>query len=392
MSESKPKAAPKRRRVNRATANQDDLISQLEQGTGVSTRSKKILHEMQSKDADKKSEFHDEPLFNSGAFFDLVLIDYIRPQEDNPRYLPVKSSTGNNVDSSALDNCVVCDKGVLENRLSPSNPRYDEIEKEIESIKSLAETIKTNGLLQPITVWRGNTSNFPIIAGHRRYYAIVYLYGRMLKIRAKIYPEKPEKMHILRHVENFARIDLSPSDALRSYKAAINDLSDELASATTASIRFNIVTSTLGFSKSQYYRFEKLISYFGEVVELMDTGVLSSIDDVYVDIGKLEKEGGPDLVHEYLASVKASGIRLSVEEFLNARETIEVEKAKPKRGREKKFITLPKIKANQSNAIFRLLKEDVTLLDTGVDWDNLDKNDPKAMEEAMKSIIDLLCK
>jgi ParB family chromosome partitioning protein len=273
--------------------------------------------------------------------------------------------------------------------LKKDNPRNDEIEKEIEAIKGLADSIKSNGLVQPITVWRGNTSNFPIISGHRRFYAISYLYGRMVKIKAKIYPEKPKNVHILRHVENFSRTDLSASDSLRSYSAAIMDLEGELANISAAVKRKDIVTHQLGLSQAQYYRFEKAMNYYEALLPILDSGYISSIKNVNNDVLKLEKDGGPEKVIQFLDYVSGNCKYLTVEEYLskNNKET-----PKPKRGPEKRFISLPKIKANQSQAIVRLLKEDITELDTGVDWDALDMSDPKALENALIQVIKVLCK
>lgn len=383
---------PRRRKVERKPTSQDDMISQLEQGTSVSEKSQKFLKDMQSKDADKKSEVHDEPLFNTGAFMDLVLIEYIRPQQDNPRYLPVKSSRSNKeADDSALDDCVVCEKGILENRLNKSNPRYNEIEKEIESIKNLADSIKSNGLVQPIVVWRGNTSNYPIISGHRRFYAICFLYGRMVKVKTKIYPEKPKNVHILRHVENFSRADLSASDGLRSYSAAIKDLDEVLTSDITARKRQEIVTQQLGLSQTQYYRFEKAMQYYEVLLPIFDDGYISSLSAANVDIQKLEKNGGPEKVLQYLAYLSESSKYVEVDLYLS-QNTIEKPITKLKRGREKQFISFPKIKVNQSQAIIRLLKEDITQVDTGIDWDALDMSDPKALEDALSHVIKALCK
>jgi ParB family chromosome partitioning protein len=383
---------PRRRKVEREPTSQDDMISQLEQGSSVSEKSQRFLKDMQSKDADKKSEVHDEPLFNSGAFFDLVLMEYIRPQQDNPRYLPVKSSRSNKeVDELTLDDCVLCEKGILENRLNKRNPRYNEIDKEIDAIKTLADSIKSNGLIQPITVWRGNTSNFPIISGHRRFYAVCFLYGRMVKIKTKIYPEKPTNVNILRHVENFSRADLSASDGLRSYSGAIKDLESVLIGDITATKRKDIVTHQLGLSQTQYYRFEKAMEYYEALLPILDNGYISSLYTANNDIQKLDKNGGPEKVLQYLDYLSESSKYVEVDLYLS-QNNIEKQITKPKRGREKQFISFPKIKVNQSQAIMRLLKEDITQVDTGIEWDTLDMSDPKALEDALSHVIKALCK
>lgn len=382
---------PKSRRVVTQPASQDDLINQLEQGTSVSQKSKSILEDMQTRDASTKSEIHDEPLFNSGAFFDLVLLEYIRPQLDNPRYLPIKSTqSGIASDLATLEDCVVCEKGILENRLNIDNPRYDEIKREIESIKDLANSIKQNGLVQPITVWRGNTTSYPIIAGHRRYYAICFLYGRLAKIRTKIFPDKPKNVNVLRHIENFARKDLSSADSIRSYHAAMKELNDDLVEITSAIKRKDFVTNILGISAPQYYRFEKLTEYYNDVLPLLDNGCLLTVESSRLDIIQLEKEGGKEKVIQYLNYLSSSRKHVTLEEYRLI--TNKDESVKPKVGARKKFIFLPKVDTSNSGAIFRLLKEDITKLDTGIDWDTIDKADAVEIERALKVVIEVLCK
>lgn len=383
---------PTRRKVVKKSISEDDFISQLEQGAGVSAKSQKMLKVMQSKDADKQSEVHDEPLFNSGAFFDLVLLEYIQPQDDNPRYLPIRSSkTGKATDISALTDCIVCEKGIIENRLNKDNDRYDEVEREIESIKTLAESIRHNGLVQPITVWRGNMTNYPIVSGHRRYYATCYLYGRMVKIKTKIYPEKPNNVHILRHVENFARADLSPSDALRSYKFAMQDLTEVLAKVESAIKRKEAVTNQLGISQTQYYKFEKLTEYEDKIIPLFDRAKLTALNGAYSDITKLEKKGGVQLVNGYLDYINSSLVPVKFDDYLASLTQTSKEQTKSKGGRQKQYITMPKIGVEQSPAIYRLLKEDITTLDTGIDWETIDKDDPVELEKAIKQVIKVLC-
>ena len=172
----------RRRTVGKATS-QEDLISQFESGEGVSKKSQQMLDELKERDKSKESEVHDDPLFKTPSELDRVLMDYIQPQADNPRYLPVTFAKKADEESiAALQDCVVCEKGVLENRLAKDNPRYDAVNNEIDEIKGLAETLKHSELVHPISVWRKNMSDYGIVAGHRRFYAIRYLYGGLIKV------------------------------------------------------------------------------------------------------------------------------------------------------------------------------------------------------------------
>ena len=186
MSDRKPRS----RRTVRKTS-QEDLISKFESGAGVSKKSQQMLDDLKQRDKSKESDVHDDPLFKTSSEIDRVLVDYIQPQPDNPRYLPVKFVRGiDSSDTKLLTNCVVCEKGLLENRLEKSNPRYNSVQREIEEIRGLAETLKHSELVHPITVWRKNMADYPIVSGHRRYYAIRFLYGGLIKVKVKIYAEK----------------------------------------------------------------------------------------------------------------------------------------------------------------------------------------------------------
>ena len=79
----------RRRTVSKATS-QEDLISQFESGEGVSKKSQQMLNGLKERDKSKESDVHDDPLFKTASELDRVLMDYIQPQPDNSRYLPVK--------------------------------------------------------------------------------------------------------------------------------------------------------------------------------------------------------------------------------------------------------------------------------------------------------------
>ena len=77
-----------------------------------------MLDDLKARDK-SKNEVHDDPIFKTSSELDGVLVDYIQPQSDNSRYLPVTFAQKSDDESiAALDNCVVCEKGILENRLS----------------------------------------------------------------------------------------------------------------------------------------------------------------------------------------------------------------------------------------------------------------------------------
>ncbi|AMN14008.1 ParB/RepB/Spo0J family partition protein [Alteromonas macleodii] len=372
-----PKKA--RRRTVGKVNSQEDLISQFESGEGVSKKSQQMLDDLKARDKSKESEVHDDPIFKTSSELDRVLVDYIQPQSDNSRYLPVTFAQKSDDESiAALSNCVVCEKGVLENRLSKDNPRYDAVSLEIEEIKNLAETLKHSELVHPISVWRKNMTDYPIVAGHRRFYAIRFLYGGLIKVKVKIYAEKPRNLNVLRHIENFSRSDLTPPDALNSYAKAVREL-ESLEGAKMQTERTSLVTSYLGISRPSYYRYDKLYEHFEIVYKLLENKVVTSLIALYEEIKKAEKYND---VERYLNRLADVG---KFKKYIPSN-------ISKKPGRAKQYITMPKVKVTQTSAIRRLLTEDVTKLDIGIDWENVNFDDAAALEKVLKSLLVSLSK
>lgn len=372
-----PKKA--RRRTVGKVNTQEDLISQFESGEGVSKKSQQMLDDLKARDKSKESEVHDDPIFKTSSELDRVLVDYIQPQSDNSRYLPVTFAQKSDDESiAALSNCVVCEKGVLENRLSKDNPRYDAVSLEIEEIKNLAETLKHSELVHPISVWRKNMTDYPIVAGHRRFYAIRFLYGGLIKVKVKIYAEKPRNLNVLRHIENFSRSDLTPPDALNSYAKAVREL-ESLEGAKMQTERTSLVTSYLGISRPSYYRYDKLYEHFEIVYKLLENKVVTSLIALYEEIKKAEKYND---VERYLNRLADVG---KFKKYIPSN-------ISKKPGRAKQYITMPKVKVTQTSAIRRLLTEDVTKLDIGIDWENVNFDDAAALEKVLKSLLVSLSK
>ena len=79
-------------------------------------------------------------------------------------------------------------------------------------ISQLADSIKRDGLLQPIGVYRDELGNFARIFGSRRTAAAVE--AGLPKIRARLYPGIPSdaELHRLRAIENIQRRELNPAE------------------------------------------------------------------------------------------------------------------------------------------------------------------------------------
>ena len=101
------------------------------------------------------------------------------------------------------------------------NPFQPRMSFDAEALEELADSIRTLGLIQPITVRRKNHDRYQIISGERRFRAC-RLAG-MDEIPAYIIDTGDQGMLEMAIVENIQREDLDPIEIAMSYERLINE-------------------------------------------------------------------------------------------------------------------------------------------------------------------------
>lgn len=114
----------------------------------------------------------------------------------------------------ALENLQLIDVDLIES--NPYQPRRSFSEKEL---KELAESIKSNGLLQPIIVRQISEDKYQIVAGERRWRASRI--AGLKKIPAIVKELEDFEMLQLALIENLQREDLNPVEEALAYKQLI---------------------------------------------------------------------------------------------------------------------------------------------------------------------------
>ncbi|MBR5340839.1 MAG: ParB/RepB/Spo0J family partition protein [Erysipelotrichaceae bacterium] len=167
---------------------------------------------------------------------------------------------------------------IIPNKNQPRLDFYDD------SIKGLAESIKQNGLLQPITV-RKSGDKFELIAGERRYRAC--LLNGASDIEAIIMESSDDESANLALVENLQREDLNAIEqamAMRRIMKAENLTQNELAERL--GYRQSTVANKLRLLKLPEY-IKKAISQ-GTITERHARALLNvpedKLEDVYLTI------------------------------------------------------------------------------------------------------------
>lgn len=134
------------------------------------------------------------------------------------------SGLGRGLDAIFLDNTLIDSEENKENqiftlKLSLVDPKSDQPRKNFdkESLEELAESIKENGLLQPILVREYGDGRYQIIAGERRFRASKL--AGLTEIPAIILDKDDRKVAEIALIENIQREDLNPVEEAMAYKA-----------------------------------------------------------------------------------------------------------------------------------------------------------------------------
>ncbi len=101
------------------------------------------------------------------------------------------------------------------------NPFQPRIEFEKEALEELSQSIKTHGLIQPITVRRLSDSKFQIISGERRWRATKK--AGIAQIPAYIRLADDQEMLEMALVENIQREELNPIEIAISYQRLLDE-------------------------------------------------------------------------------------------------------------------------------------------------------------------------
>ncbi len=181
------------------------------------------------------------------------------------------SGLGRGLDAIFLENSLDNDNYTKENqitnlRLSLIDPKGDQPRKSFDraSLEELAESIKENGLLQPILVREYGEGRYQIIAGERRFRASKI--AELSEIPAVIMNKDDRKAAEIALIENIQREDLNPIEEAMAFRA----LADEYM------LTQEELSARVGKSRSAIANAVRLLDLPDEVLELVADGSLSA--------------------------------------------------------------------------------------------------------------------
>lgn len=133
-----------------------------------------------------------------------------------------KKGLGRGLGSLLKEEDFLIDESLIEVEIEKLSPRKDQPRKNFddESLKELSESIKVDGVIQPIVVRKVN-ENYEIIAGERRYRASKLAGLKKVPVVVKNVTDRKAKEIAL--IENIQREDLNPIEQATSLKVLMQE-------------------------------------------------------------------------------------------------------------------------------------------------------------------------
>lgn len=199
--------------------------------------------------------------YSSELRIDVIPITKIQPDPENPRTLTV-----------LLEDIL--------NGLSETDPQFKKKSEEIESLRSLSNSIIDQGILNPIIVYEDN-GQYKLIAGERR--TLASALAKKIDIQAKIIDGKPDpfKIRLLQWIENIERFDLSLKERIDN----LDKILDEFAKQNSISkeeVRITDISKILGCAKSHAINLKAVINADEEIKQLISTDKIKSLEKAAV--------------------------------------------------------------------------------------------------------------
>ena len=181
-----------------------------------------------------------------------------------------KKGLGRGLSSLLPDNDVIEEKedikDVSEMKLTLIEPNKNQPRKSFdkEKLEELSESIKNNGLIQPIIIKPKNNGRYLIVAGERRFRAAKKAGLSTVPVIIRDYTD--EQVAQIALIENLQREDLNPIEEAMGYKK----LMDEFL------LTQEMISEKIGKSRSAIANTLRLLSLDDDIKKLVESGKLSS--------------------------------------------------------------------------------------------------------------------
>lgn len=323
-----------------------------------------------------------------------IFLNRIQPDTNNARFFPpiiVPDVLAYQIASKRLSKAqlierlqckdkVVIGKSCIVNCFTHGTHEWKKANATIASIIELAANVSVSELIQVPTIYPIEDNHYQILTGHRRFFAMIYAGGVNGAAHFKAYNYRPSLPRTKQFQENASREDLPQYGKLQAFQAAmleLETLSEMQQRASGKRLTVRETASLLGISMGAFDNYNVLIRY-PAVVEAYQNG--NSMP--FIEMKRI-------VVNEEKKFRRMTGLTiLNVEHKRTVNKQIQniLDNIKPVSSlKKKKLYRLGTVES--PNLMKFILSENLLALDSGVDWEELDWNQTKDVNEAFEKVI-----
>lgn len=294
----------------------------------------------------------------------LIALDRIVLDLDNPRQLNLKRED-------------------LLNGPSREDPLYREKLEELASLTQLANSIKNEGIIHPVVVYKIDNL-YKLVAGERR--CLASIIAQKKSIEARVFNKKPSifKLKLIQWAENNSREDLSLWQRMMNMKNIVDAYKGEYQKGEVSSSEISQLTS---LSRSQVTAYLAIIHSPEDVMAAIQMGKITNLDKAAA-IAKIQEKSS----REVAIQACVTGVALNAIRQLSAKQSMVVPHQNVKgRGRQATRINMgfthkPRVAKFVANAVLaNPLFANYNKLFNAVNWDDF-----REASKALQNLINLL--
>lgn len=340
---------------------------------------------------------------SSGAVLKEQLYDYksiflsrVYPDSTNPRFFPAvimsdkhayqlatrQLSKKQLIEIYDAKDKIVIGKSCIVNCFQNGTNDWRKANKSIESILELGQNVSVSEIIQVPTIYPINDGDYRILTGHRRFFAIVYANGIDSAAHFKVYQTKPTLRKTKQFQENASREDLPQYGKLRAFQDAILEieaLSTVRKRAGKKGLTVKEKANTLGISMGAFDNYSVLTRY-PAVIEAYENGSSLAFTKMKKKILHVEK------LKKVLPNDRGYDTKVSINSALKKELAGVKEVGKANLGvmepRNFEFNGL-----SSPEVLKKILTEDMTKIDVGVDWNLVNWNDRREINSILSELI-----
>lgn len=155
------------------------------------------------------------------------------------------------------------------------DPQAEVKSAELEEIRELATSIRAQGLINPVEVYRRG-EHYVLASGQRRYFAHLLLGARL--INASVLMQKPKSLRARQYVENEQRVRMTLSQRVRGVAAVLAEAGMEQAEQREQAEH---LMAQLGMQHATAYRYLSVATAPEPLRAAVFDGRITSIADAY---------------------------------------------------------------------------------------------------------------